>query len=404
MSELSNLDQIDITGKKVFLRVDFNVPLIEGKIISDIRILEAIPTIKLILSKGAAVIIGSHLGRPKGKIIPELSISPIANILKQHLQLPNVMVASDVIGESAISLSTKLLPGDVMFVENLRFESGEETNDAEMAKVLASMADVFVNDAFSCSHRAHSSVLGITSFLPSVAGLSMQKEIDMLNKVLKKPIKPVTAIVGGSKISTKLAILEHLIEKVDHMIIGGAMANTFLFANGYSVGKSLFESDMLETARNILKEAQLKSCSISLPKDAMVAEDLENKEGIETVDVERVPEEKMILDIGPRTSRVISRVFSQSKTLLWNGPLGVFETKPFDTGTILAAKSVAKLTNKGSLISVAGGGDTLAALDMAGVMEGFSHVSTGGGAFLEWLKGDSLPGIEALIINRSKDI
>ena len=404
MSELSNLDQIDITGKKVFLRVDFNVPLIEGKIISDIRILEAIPTIKLILSKGAAVIIGSHLGRPKGKIIPELSILPIANILKQHLQLPNVMVASDVIGESAISLSTKLLPGDVMFIENLRFESGEETNDAEMAKVLASMADVFVNDAFSCSHRAHSSVLGITSFLPSVAGLSMQKEIDMLNKVLKKPIKPVTAIVGGSKISTKLAILEHLIEKVDHMIIGGAMANTFLFANGYSVGKSLFESDMLETARNILKEAQLKSCSIWLPKDAVVAEGLENKEGIETVDVERVPEEKMILDIGPRTSRVISRVFSQSKTLLWNGPLGVFETKPFDTGTILAAKSVANLTNKGSLISVAGGGDTLAALDMAGVVEDFSHVSTGGGAFLEWLKGDLLPGIEALITNRSFDI
>ena len=283
MSELSNLDQIDITGKKVFMRVDFNVPLIEGKIISDIRILEAIPTIKLILSKGAAVIIGSHLGRPKGKIIPELSISPIADILKQHLKLPNIMVASDVIGESAISLSTKLLPGDVMFLENLRFESGEETNDLEMAKVLASMADVFVNDAFSCSHRAHSSVLGITSFLPSVAGLSMQKEIDMLNKVLKKPIKPVTAIVGGSKISTKLAILEHLIEKVDNMIIGGAMANTFLFANGYSVGKSLFESDMLETATNILKEAQLKSCSISLPKDAIVAEDLENKEGIETV-------------------------------------------------------------------------------------------------------------------------
>ena len=404
MSEFFNLDQVDIKGKKVFLRVDFNVPLNEGKIVSDIRILEAIPTIKLILNKGAAVIIGSHLGRPKGKIVPELSISPIASILKQHLKLPNISVASDVIGESAISLSTKLQPGDVMLIENLRFESGEETNDIEMARVLASMADIFVNDAFSCSHRSHASVQAITSFLPSVAGLSMYKEVDMLNKVLKKPIKPVTAIIGGSKISTKLAILEHLIEKVDHMIIGGAMANTFLFANGYSVGKSLYESDMLETAKNILKEAKLKSCSILLPMDAIVAADLEHKEGIETVAVDRVPEEKMILDIGPQTSSVISRVFSQSKTLLWNGPLGVFETKPFDTGTILAAISVAKLTNKGSLTSVAGGGDTLAALDMAGVMEDFSHVSTGGGAFLEWLKGDLLPGIEALIANRSNDI
>ena len=404
MSELSNLEQVDIKEKKVFLRVDFNVPLIEGKIISDIRILEAIPTIKLILKKGAALIIGSHLGRPKGKIIPELSILPIARILKQQLKLPNITVASDVIGESAISLSKKLLPGDVMFIENLRFESGEEKNDIEMARVLASMADIFVNDAFSCSHRAHASVLAITSFLPSVAGLSLYKEIAVLNKVLKKPIKPVTAIIGGSKVSTKLAILGHLIEKVDYMIIGGAMANTFLFANGYSVGKSLYESDMLETAKNILKEAKLRRCSILLPKDAMVAVDLENKEGIETVAVERVPEEKMILDIGPQTSALISEVFSQSKTLLWNGPLGVFEAKPFDTGTILAAKSVARLTNKGSLTSVAGGGDTLAALDMAGVMEGFSHVSTGGGAFLEWLKGDVLPGIEALIANRSEDL
>ena len=404
MSEFTNLDQIDIKNKKVFLRVDFNVPLNDGKITSDLRILEAIPTIKLLLNKGASVIIGSHLGRPKGEIIPELSISPIASSLKQHLKLANITVASDVIGESANSLSMKLLPGDVMFIENLRFESGEETNDLEMARVLASMADIFVNDAFSCSHRAHASVLAITSFLPSVAGLSMQKEIDMLNKVLKNPIKPVTSIVGGSKISTKLEILEHLIEKVDHMIIGGAMANTFLYARGYSVGKSLYESDMLETAKNILKEAKLKSCSILLPKDVMVAVDLENKEGIETVAVDRVPKEKMILDIGTQTSSVISEVLSQSKTLLWNGPLGVFEAKPFDTGTILAAKSVARLTNNGSLTSVAGGGDTLAALDLAGVIEDFSHVSSGGGAFLEWLKGDLLPGIEALIANRSKDI
>ncbi len=404
MSEFTNLDQIDIKNKKVFLRVDFNVPLNDGKITSDLRILEAIPTIKLLLNKGASVIIGSHLGRPKGEIIPELSISPIASSLKQHLKLANITVASDVIGESANSLSMKLLPGDVMFIENLRFESGEETNDLEMARVLASMADIFVNDAFSCSHRAHASVLAITSFLPSVAGLSMQKEIDMLNKVLKNPIKPVTSIVGGSKISTKLEILEHLIEKVDHMIIGGAMANTLLYARGYSVGKSLYESDMLETAKNILKEAKLKSCSILLPKDVMVAVDLENKEGIETVAVDRVPKEKMILDIGTQTSSVISEVLSQSKTLLWNGPLGVFEAKPFDTGTILAAKSVARLTNNGSLTSVAGGGDTLAALDMAGVIEDFSHVSSGGGAFLEWLKGDLLPGIEALIANRSKDI
>ena len=404
MSEFTNLDQIDIKNKKVFLRVDFNVPLNDGKITSDLRILEAIPTIKLLLNKGASVIIGSHLGRPKGEIIPELSISPIASSLKQHLKLANITVASDVIGESANSLSMKLLPGDVMFIENLRFESGEETNDLEMARVLASMADIFVNDAFSCSHRAHASVLAITSFLPSVAGLSMQKEIDMLNKVLKNPIKPVTSIVGGSKISTKLEILEHLIEKVDHMIIGGAMANTLLYAGGYSVGKSLYESDMLETAKNILKEAKLKSCSILLPKDVMVAVDLENKEGIETVAVDRVPKEKMILDIGTQTSSVISEVLSQSKTLLWNGPLGVFEAKPFDTGTILAAKSVARLTNNGSLTSVAGGGDTLAALDMAGVIEDFSHVSSGGGAFLEWLKGDLLPGIEALIANRSKDI
>ena len=383
MSEFTNLDQIDIKNKKVFLRVDFNVPLNDGKITSDLRILEAIPTIKLLLNKGASVIIGSHLGRPKGEIIPELSISPIASSLKQHLKLANITVASDVIGESANSLSMKLLPGDVMFIENLRFESGEETNDLEMARVLASMADIFVNDAFSCSHRAHASVLAITSFLPSVAGLSMQKEIDMLNKVLKNPIKPVTSIVGGSKISTKLEILEHLIEKVDHMIIGGAMANTLLYARGYSVGKSLYESDMLETAKNILKEAKLKSCSILLPKDVMVAVDLENKEGIETVAVDRVPKEKMILDIGTQTSSVISEVLSQSKTLLWNGPLGVFEAKPFDTGTILAAKSVARLTNNGSLTSVAGGGDTLAALDMAGVIEDFSHVSSGGGAFLE---------------------
>ena len=404
MSEFTNLDQIDIKNKKVFLRVDFNVPLNDGKITSDLRILEAIPTIKLLLNKGASVIIGSHLGRPKGEIIPELSISPIASSLKQHLKLANITVASDVIGESANSLSMKLLPGDVMFIENLRFESGEETNDLEMARVLASMADIFVNDAFSCSHRAHASVLAITSFLPSVAGLSMQKEIDMLNKVLKNPIKPVTSIVGGSKISTKLEILEHLIEKVDHMIIGGAMANTLLYARGYSVGKSLYESDMLETAKNILKEAKLKSCSILLPKDVMVAVDLENKEGIETVAVDRVPKEKMILDIGTQTSGVISEVLSQSKTLLWNGPLGVFEAKPIDMGTILAAKSVARLTNNGSLTSVAGGGDTLAALDMAGVIEDFSHVSSGGGAFLEWLKGDLLPGIEALIANRSKDI
>ncbi|MES1152176.1 MAG: phosphoglycerate kinase, partial [Dongia sp.] len=389
------LDGLDVTGRKVIVRLDLNVPMKDGKVTDSTRIDRSAATLKELAGKGARVIVMAHFGRPQGKVSPEFSLKPLVAPLSKALGRP-VAFAADCVGATAREAVDKLKDGEVLLLENLRFHAEEEKNDPAFARQLASLAEIYVNDAFSCAHRAHASTEGIAHLLPAVAGRLMQTELDHLGAALGNPKRPVMAIVGGAKVSTKLDLLGNLVGKVDLLVIGGGMANTFLFAEGKEVGKSLAEREMADTAKEIVAKAKAKNCKIVLPVDAVVAGAFKAGVPTRTVDINSVPKDQMILDIGAKSAAAIGELLKTCKTLVWNGPVGAFETPPFDQGTTSVAKEAARLTQSKSLLSVAGGGDTVAALAHAGVVDQFSYVSTAGGAFLEWMEGKDLPGVAAL--------
>jgi phosphoglycerate kinase len=392
--DFRTLDDASLDGKRVLVRVDLNVPMEAGKVSDDTRLRAAAPTIHEIADKGGKAILLSHFGRPKGRDEKQ-SLQQVIAALADAIGKP-VSFAADCIGADAEKAVAAMKPGDVLVVENTRFHPGEEKNDADFVVSLAKLGDLYVNDAFSVSHRAHASTEGIAHKLPSFAGRSLQAELDALSRVLEKPERPLAAIVGGAKISTKLELLGNLLSKIDFLIIGGAMANTFLAAQGKAIGKSLSENDMLGTARKILADAKAAGCEIVLPVDAVVAQKFETLAPSQVVSIDAVGDDDLILDIGPKSVDQAIATLARSKTLVWNGPFGAFEMEPFDLGTIKVAEAAAKLTAAGRLVSVAGGGDTVAALNDAGAAARFSYVSTAGGAFLEWLEGKPLPGIEVL--------
>jgi phosphoglycerate kinase len=396
MSDFKTIDSEKVQGKRVLVRVDLNVPMKNGKVTDATRIERAAPTLKELADKGAKVIVLSHFGRPDGKRVPEMSLKPLVEPLAKALGKP-VAFADDCVGPEAEAAVKALKPGDVLLLENLRFHKEEEKNDKGFVDQLAALGDIYVNDAFSAAHRAHASTEGVAHRLPALAGRLMQAELEALAKALGHPKKPVVAIVGGAKVSTKLDLLGNLVGKVDKLIIGGGMANTFLLAQGISVGKSLAEKDSAATALGILDKAKAAKCDVLLPVDAVVAARFEANAPHEVVEVHDCPDDKMILDVGPKSVAVYEEHVKGCATLVWNGPLGAFELKPFDDGTVALARTVADLTTAGSLLSVAGGGDTVAALAAAGVEDKFSYVSTAGGAFLEWMEGKTLPGVAALI-------
>jgi phosphoglycerate kinase len=394
MVAIRTLDEADVRGKRVLLRVDLNVPLEDGKVGDLTRIERVAPTIREIAEKGGKVILLSHLGRPKGPD-PKQSLKPVAAAVSQVLGRP-VAFAADCVGPKAQAAVAALRPGDILCLENTRFHKGEENNDPEFVAALAALGDLWVNDAFSAAHRAHASTEGLGHRLPAYAGRAMQAELEALEKALEHPAHPVMAIVGGAKVSTKLDLLGNLIAKVDILAIGGGMANTFLAAQGRRIGKSLAEHDLVTTAREVVAAADAKGREILLPTDAVVARKLAPHAPSRVVAIDAVGEEQMILDLGPRSVEHVISALARSKTLLWNGPVGAFEIEPFDDATIEIAEAAAELTEAGKLVSVAGGGDTVAALNAAGVTGRFSYVSTAGGAFLEWLEGKALPGVEVL--------
>ncbi|HEY4116098.1 MAG TPA: phosphoglycerate kinase [Rhizomicrobium sp.] len=389
------LDDLDVKGKRVLVRADLNVPMKDGKITDTSRIGRQAPTIRELSDKGAKVIVLSHFERPKGKVVPSMSLKPVVPALAKSVGKP-VAFAEDCVGEKAKAAVAKLKNGDILLLENTRFHPGEEANDQAFAKQIASLGDLYVNDAFSAAHRAHATTEALAHLLPSAAGRSMEAELKHLDAALGNPVRPVMAVVGGAKVSTKIELLQNLLSKVDVLFIGGAMANTFLAAGGRNVGKSLYEEDQLVLARNIISAATASNCVMLLPSDCVVAKELKANARHRTVDVFSVDDDEMIFDVGPATVKEFETRLLTTATLVWNGPLGAFETKPFDRGTIEAAKAVAARTKEGRLTSVAGGGDTVAALNQAGVADDFTYVSTAGGAFLEWLEGKELPGVAAL--------
>ena len=389
------LDSLNAAGLRVLVRADLNVPVRDGKISDLTRIERLSPTIKELGAKGAKVIVCSHFDRPKGKRVPEMSLQPMAEALSHVLGKP-VAFADDCIGPTAAAAVAKLNNGDVLVLENTRFHAGEEKNSPDFSADLAKLADAFVNDAFSAAHRAHSSTEGVAHILPSYAGRLMQAELEALDAALGNPQRPLAAIVGGAKVSTKLELLGNLVGKVDVLIIGGAMANTFLAALGKGVGKSLQEAEMHGTARDILAQAKNSGCEVVLPVDAVVSTQFAPNPPVQTVSVDAVPADTMILDTGPVSVTALIAQLPSIKTLVWNGPLGAFETPPFEMATMTLAKAVAEATQRGALRSVAGGGDTVSALRQAGVIGQLSYVSSAGGAFLEWLEGKTLPGVAAL--------
>jgi phosphoglycerate kinase len=396
MTALPTLESLDVAGKTVLVRLDLNVPMQRGRVTDATRITRIIPTLQYLIERHAKVVILSHLGRPQG-FDPGLSLAPLVDALSEALWDRPVKFSPDCVGTVAKQAVEGAGEGDVILMENLRFHAQEKANDTAFAAAMAELGDVYVNDAFSCSHRQHASIVGIPKHLPSAAGRLMQEEVAALSKVLAEPKRPLTAVVGGSKVSTKLELLGNLVEKVDNIIIGGAMANTFLAAQGLEVGTSLFEKDMTKIATAILKQAKDKNCRIVLPIDVVVASKLAPNAASKICAVDAIPKSEMILDIGPRSLRQIDEVISASKTLVWNGPVGAFEIAPFDATTVQIARMIAGSTRAGSLHSVAGGGDTVAALAHAGLSGELSYLSTAGGAFLEWLEGKELPGITALM-------
>ncbi|MEE2969013.1 MAG: phosphoglycerate kinase [Pseudomonadota bacterium] len=391
-----SIDDLDVAGKRVLVRGDLNVPMRDGAVSDATRIDRLVPTLTELADRGAAVILMSHFGRPKGKRDLSMSLQPLAGPLRAALGGPELVFVDDCVGKAAEAAVASLQPGQIALLENLRFYPGEEANDPSFAASLAALGDLYVNDAFSAAHRAHASTEAIVHLLPCAAGRLMQAELEALAKALETPAHPVAAIVGGAKVSTKLDLLGNLIHKVDMLVIGGAMANTFLHALGTDVGKSLCETAMADTARNVLAQADAADCEIVLPGDAVIAREFKAGAASEIVPIAAVPDDAMILDIGPGAAAALADRLVDCRTLVWNGPLGAFEIPPFDAATVAVAKAAAELTKSGALVTVAGGGDTVAALSHAGVANDFTYISTAGGAFLEWLEGKELPGVKAL--------
>ena len=390
------LDDIDLKGKVVLIRVDINVPVENGRVTDATRIEKIVPTVVDVISRGGKPVLLAHFDRPKGKVVPEMSLRQVLPALKAALPGRPVAFAEDCIGLPAKQAVAAMDRGDIVLLENTRFHPGEEKNDPQLAASMAALGDIYVNDAFSAAHRAHASTEGIARLLPAVAGRLMQAELKALEAALGTPARPVVAVVGGAKVSTKLDLLGNLVTKVDHLVIGGGMANTFLVAQGIEVGRSLAERDMAATAAEILTKARAAGCTIHLPADVVVAREFKAQAAHEVVASTACPADAMILDAGPAAVANIFKVFETCRTLIWNGPLGAFELEPFDAATNAAARKAADLTAAGKLISVAGGGDTVAALNKAGAAAGFTYISTAGGAFLEWMEGKALPGVEAL--------
>jgi len=397
MAGFKTLGDLDLKGKRVLLRADLNVPVADGKVTDATRIERIVPTIREIVKADGKVILLSHFGRPKGKVDPEYSLEQVASTVADVTGHPVGFVATDWVDVSDAKAAIDGAPaGSVLLLENTRFHPGEEANDIELAKRMASLGDVYVNDAFSAAHRAHASTEALAHLLPAAAGLAMQAELEALEAGLGNPKKPVVAIVGGAKVSTKIDLLENLVTKVDGLVIGGGMANTFLHAMGYGIGKSLAEKDLAETANRIMETAEKHKCAIILPIDGAVAWKFEAHAPHRFYGVDSIDPDGMILDIGPSSIERIKGAIDDASTIVWNGPLGAFELAPFDTGTVEIARHAAARTKAGKLVSVAGGGDTVAALAHAGVKDDFTYVSTAGGAFLEWMEGKPLPGVEAL--------
>ncbi|WP_118858460.1 phosphoglycerate kinase [Sphingomonas mesophila] len=398
MPSFKTLDDLpaDLTGKRILVRADLNVPMAGARVADDTRLRAVLPTIEELAAKGAIVLLLSHFGRPKGENRPDMSLAQLVQPLTR-LTGRSVRFIEDCAGPEAERGVATMLPGNIGVLENTRFHDGEEQNDRQLAQSMAALGDFYVNDAFSAAHRAHASTEGLARLLPAFAGRSMERELAALDRALGSPERPVAAVVGGAKVSSKLAVLGHLAQKVDHLIIGGGMANTFLAARGVDVGKSLYEKDLLGEAEAIFETTAQSGCTIHLPYDVVVAKDFApHPTSLRTCNVHEVAQDEMILDIGPAAVEALGDVLKTCRTLVWNGPLGAFETPPFDAATVALAKTAAALTQSGSLVSVAGGGDTVAALNHAGVAADFSFVSTAGGAFLEWMEGRVLPGVAAL--------
>jgi phosphoglycerate kinase len=397
MAKFKTLDDLgDVTGKRALVRVDLNVPMEDGAVTDDTRMRATLPTVTELADKGAIVLLLAHFGRPKGEKRPDMSLSLVTRTYEQVLGRP-VRYVGDCQGETALENVADMQPGDVAILENTRFHAGEEKNDPELVRAMAALGDLYVNDAFSAAHRAHASTEGLAHVLPAYAGRAMEAELVALQKALGEPERPVAAVVGGAKVSSKLEVLRHLVSKVDHLIIGGGMANTFLAARGVAVGKSLCEHDLSDTALAILEAAERANCTVHLPYDVVVAKEFAaNPPSLRTCNVHEVAADEMILDVGPAAVEALADALKNCRTLVWNGPLGAFETPPFDRATVALAQTAAALTQSGTLVSVAGGGDTVAALNHAGVAADFTFVSTAGGAFLEWMEGKELPGVKAL--------
>ncbi|HEY6607758.1 MAG TPA: phosphoglycerate kinase [Candidatus Limnocylindria bacterium] len=392
----ASVRDVDVAGRRVFLRADLNVPLDDGRITDDTRIRASLPTIVNLLERGAAVILASHMGRPKGKVNDALRLRPVAERLSELLGRP-VRVTGDALGPGVQVAVDKLRPGDLLLLENLRFRAAEEENDPEFAKELASLADLYVNDAFGAAHRAHASTEGITHYLPAVAGLLMERELDALSRLLEKPARPFHAIIGGAKVSGKLEVLDALLSRCQAVLVGGGMANTFLAAKGLALGKSLVEEDQLANAERILAEARRKRVRLMLPTDAVVAPQIHHRARTQVVAVSEVPKDQMVVDIGPATVAAYTDHLSRAKTILWNGPMGVFEMPQMADGTNAIARYLARRSSRAGVVTIVGGGDSVAAVEQLGLTGKMTHVSTGGGASLEFLEGKTLPGVAALL-------
>ncbi|MEL6364809.1 MAG: phosphoglycerate kinase [Pseudomonadota bacterium] len=395
MSAFHTIDDLDVAAKRVLVRVDFNVPVESGAVSDATRLERALPTVRDLMEKGAKVALLSHFDRPKGERVPEMSLAPIAEAFSNLLGAP-VAFAEDCVGPEAKRVVDGLKPGGVALLENTRFHAGEEANDPAFAAELAANGDLYVNDAFSAAHRAHASTEGLARKLPAAAGRAMERELNYLQAALGAPERPMVAIVGGAKVSTKLDVLTNLVKRANVLVVGGGMANTFLFAMGISVGKSLCEPGLCETAREIMAESKRSGCEVLIPNDAVVATEFKAHAESRVRPADQVKDDEMILDLGPSSVDEIAARIEKARTVVWNGPLGAFETPPFDTATVEAARYAAKRAKSGDLTAVAGGGDTVAALNHAGVTDDFTYVSTAGGAFLEWLEGKTLPGVAAL--------
>ncbi|RKR03627.1 phosphoglycerate kinase [Maricaulis maris] len=396
MTTIRRIQDADVQGKRVLVRVDFNVPMKDGQVSDATRLESALPTIDHLVERGAKVILMAHFGRPKGQRVAEMSLEPVCQPLADLMGV-ELSFVDDVAGDDAAAAVAGLSDGDVLLLQNTRYEPGEEKNEAGFAKALAALGDIYVNDAFSAAHRAHASTEGVTHHLPSYAGLALQREIDHLVAALESPKRPVIALVGGAKVSTKIDLLQNLVKKVDTLFVGGGMANTLLHAQGIKIGASLCEKDLVDTARAILAAAEESGCKLMLPSDVVLAKEFKPNPETRLAAVTDVADDEMILDCGPATVVALGQAIDKSATLIWNGPLGAFETPPFDTATVEAARHAARAAVEGELIAVAGGGDTVAAMNQAGVAGDFTFISTAGGAFLEWMEGKTLPGVAAVM-------